>query len=119
MKALQGLKIDVDYEETKNVGHAPPPDVLERAYGKAAGARAQLYPKSVDLQSNRPDTIFNRNDWVQIYQPLDPGKGRRLILRRGSGPLKVYENSFRRRRHSPAATASRCGRTTWRRSGFT
>jgi hypothetical protein len=95
VQALRGLKIDVDYEETKGLGHVPPPDVLERTYGKMRARVRNPYPKSVDLQSNRPDTIFNRNDWLQIYQPLDPGKGRRLLIGRGSGPLKVYEHSFR------------------------
>ena len=114
------MKIDVDYEETKELGHAPPPDVLERTYGKVRARVRELYPKTVDLQSNRPDTIFNRNDWLQIYQPLSPGKGSRLLLRRGSGPMRVYENSFARSgRHSSAATASRRRRTTSRRCGST
>lgn len=95
VKSLHGLKMDVDYEETKGVGHAPPPDVLERTYAKARGRVRTLYPRSVDLQSNRPDTIYNRNDWMQIYQPLDTGKNRRLLLRRGSGVMRVYEKSYR------------------------
>jgi hypothetical protein len=95
VKALHEMKMDVDYEETKGVGHAPPPDVLERTYGKARARVRELYPKSVDLQSNRPDTMFNRNDWLQIYQPLNTGKQRRLLLGRGAGPLKMYQNSSR------------------------
>jgi pimeloyl-ACP methyl ester carboxylesterase len=95
VKSLRGLKMDVDYEETKGIGHAPPPDVLARTYEKTRARVRELYPRSIDLQSNRPDTIYNRVDWVQIYQPLNPGKGRRLLLRRGSGPMKVYERSFR------------------------
>lgn len=93
--ALRGLKIDVDYEETKGVGHAPSPDIWERAYGKLRARSRELYPKKVDLQSNRPETIFNRNDWVQIYQPLSTGKQQRLLLRRGSGPMRTYEKSSR------------------------
>lgn len=95
VKSLREMKVEVDYEETKGVGHAPPPDVLERTYGKARARVRELYPKSVDLQSNRPETIFNRNDWVQVYQPLSTGKQQRLLLGRGAGPLKVYQNSSR------------------------
>jgi predicted esterase len=95
VKSMRAIKLDVDYEETKGVGHAPPPDVLERTYAKLRARVRVLYPKSVDLQSNRPETMYNRNDWVQIYQPLDPGKNRRMLLRRGSGPMRVYEKSSR------------------------
>lgn len=95
VKSLREMKMDVDYEETKGVGHAPPPDVQQRTYEKARARVRKMYPKSVDLQSNRPDTIFNRNDWVQIYQPLNTGKQRRLLLGRGAGPLRVYQNSSR------------------------
>jgi hypothetical protein len=93
VKSLRGLKIDVDYEETKNAGHAPPPDVLDRTYGKLRARTRELYPKSVEIQSNRPETMFNRNDWVQIYQPLNPGKHQRLLLGRGSGPMRLYQKS--------------------------
>ena len=95
VKSLRALKMDVDYEETKGVGHAPPPDVLDRTYEKVRARVRRLYPKGVDIQSNRPETMYNRNDWAQIYQPLDPGKNRRLLLRRGSGPMRVYERSSR------------------------
>ena len=95
VQALRGMKIDVDYEETKQLGHAPPPDVVGRTYDKLRARTRELYPKRVDLQSNRPDTIFNRVDWLQVYQPLTTGKQRRLLLRRGSGPLRVYEKAFR------------------------
>jgi hypothetical protein len=95
VKALRDMKIDVEYEETKKVGHVPPPEVLQRTYEKVRARVRELYPKRVDIQSNRPDTIFNRSDWVQVYQPLNPGKGQNLLLKRGSGPLRVYQNSFR------------------------
>ena len=95
VKALREMKIDVDYEETKNVGHAPPPDVLERTYEKARARVRELYPKSVDLQSNRPDTIFNRNDWLQIYQPLTTGKQVLMRIGRGSGRIRAYEKASR------------------------
>jgi hypothetical protein len=94
VKALKDMKIDVDYEETKTAGHAPPPDVLERTYEKLRARTRELYPKTVNLQSNRPETIFNRVDWLQVYQPLVPGKGRRLMLRKGTGPIKTYERAY-------------------------
>jgi hypothetical protein len=95
VKALREMKADVDYEETKQVGHAPTPDLVERTYKKARARTRELYPKTVNLQSNRPDTMFNRNDWVQVYQPLNTGKHRRLLLGRGAGPMRVYEHSSR------------------------
>jgi pimeloyl-ACP methyl ester carboxylesterase len=97
VKALKDLKIDVDYEETKTAGHVPPPDVLQRTYEKLRAATRELYPRNVNLQSNRPETIFNRVDWLQIYQPLSPGKGRRLLLRKGTGPIKTYEHAYNAR----------------------
>src|SRR5688572_28805623 len=95
VQALRAIKLDVDYEETKGLGHAPSPEVLERTYEKVRGRTRELYPKRVDIASNRPDTIFNRNDWLQIYQPLTPGKGKLLRLRRGTGPIRTYQNPFR------------------------
>lgn len=95
VQALKGMKIEVDYEETKDLGHAPSPDVVSRTYDKLRARTRELYPRRVDLQSNRPDTMFNRVDWLQVYQPLSTGKARNLILRRGSGPLRVYEKAFK------------------------
>ena len=65
---LRRFKYDVDYEETKKVGHAPTPDIIERSYQKVVARTRDLYPKEVWVQSNRPDTLFNRLDWVQMYQ---------------------------------------------------
>jgi hypothetical protein len=46
------------------------------------------------LQSNRPDSLFNRVDWVQVYQPLRPGKEQRLMVK-GGGQMNVFQNAFR------------------------
>jgi hypothetical protein len=95
VRALRGLKINVEYEETKKVGHIPDAATAGRAYAKMRGATRQLYPIKVTLQSNRTDTMFNRLDWVQIWQPADPGEDRRLLLRRGSGVMVVTSNPFK------------------------
>jgi hypothetical protein len=94
VKALRGLKLDVEYDETKGVGHAPTPEVAEAAYQKLRGRSRELYPVQVWVQSNRPDTQFNRADWVQVYQPLRPGAERRLMIR-GGGKMDVYQNAYR------------------------
>jgi hypothetical protein len=95
VRALRGLKINVEYDETKKVGHVPDAATAERAYRKMRARARDLYPIKVTLQSNRTDTMFNRLDWVQIWQPLDPGDDRRLLLRRGSGMIVVTTNTFR------------------------
>lgn len=94
VKALRNLKLDVEYDETKGVGHAPTPQVAEAAYEKMRARRRDLYPVQVWLQSNRPDTQFNRVDWVQVYQPLRPGREQRLLIR-GGGQMNVFQNAFR------------------------
>ena len=94
VKALRNLKLDVQYDETKGVGHAPTAEIAEAAYDKLRTRARNLYPVQVWLQSNRPDSLFNRADWVQIYQPLRPGKEGRLLVR-GGGQMNVYQNAFR------------------------
>jgi predicted esterase len=95
VKALKGLKLDVEYDETKGIGHVPPADVAEAAYAKMRARVREPYPVQVWLQSNRPDTLFNRADWVQVYQPLRPGKERQLLIKRGTGHVIVSENAYR------------------------
>jgi hypothetical protein len=58
------------------------------------GRKRALYPQQVNLRSNRPDPIFNRVDWVQVYQPLSTGKEKSYFLRRGTGKLTVDENAL-------------------------
>lgn len=94
VKAIRGLKLDVEYDETKGQGHAPNPETYERIYQKATARARELYPAEVYLQSNRPDVIFNRTDWVQIYQPVNPGKDRRLLFRHGTGYMIVNEQPW-------------------------
>ena len=95
MRVLRQLKIDAEYEETKGVGNAPSEAIAERAYQKLRARIRSLYPPQVRLQSNRPDALFNRLDWVQLYQPMNAGPEQRLLFRHGSGNMVVYQNSFR------------------------
>ena len=90
---LKTMKYEVVFEQTKNLGHAPSADVAEKVYATMRGRTRELYPQQVNLRSTRPDPTFNRVDWLQVYQPLDPGKERSMILRRGTGRLVVNENT--------------------------
>lgn len=92
VKALRIQKIDVEYDETKGIGHAPDAATARRAYEKMRSRVRELYPKTVALQSNRPDTMFNRNDWLQVYQPIDPGDEHKAVLRYGSGTFTYFDN---------------------------
>jgi hypothetical protein len=94
VKGMQSVKMDVDYEETNGVGHAPTPEIVERLYRKMRNRRRELYPAEVWLGSNRPDTVFNRVDWLQVYQPIKTGKERRVLFRRGSGMMRVYDEAW-------------------------
>jgi hypothetical protein len=90
---LKRFKYDVEFEETKGVGHTPTAEIIEKNYQKMRTRVRDLYPKEVDVQSNRPDTMFNREDWVQMYQALRPGKDHRLLFRHG-GYMLVNDNTM-------------------------
>ncbi|HWE04908.1 MAG TPA: hypothetical protein VG326_21050 [Tepidisphaeraceae bacterium] len=92
---MRNLKLAVDYVETKNFGHAPPEMVADERYKTMRARVRDLYPAWVTIQSNRPDVIFNRNDWIQIWQETDPGKESRMIFRHGGGHMVVTRNSAR------------------------
>jgi len=92
-RILTNFKYSVAYDETKNLGHAPSEEVLERGYARMRAAVRDPYPAQVSLRSNRPDTMFNRVDWVQVYQPLHSGAERRLRIARGTGPMLVHDNA--------------------------
>ncbi len=95
VRILKNFKIDVDYEETKKQGHTPTEEIYDRCYQKMRQRTRDLYPKRVTLQSNRPDTMFNRIDWVQQWQPVNSGTESWLILSRGHGHMVVYQNTFK------------------------
>ncbi len=91
---LRRYKYDLDYEETRNIGHTPTAEIIQRSYDKIRGRSRDLYPKQVSLQSNRPDTLFNRLDWLQMYQSLRPGPDRKLLFRHGGGSMIVNQNGM-------------------------
>lgn len=93
MRTLRNLKIETVFEQTKGLGHVPPPELVENQYRQMRDRVRPLYPPQVWLQGDRPDVIFNRNDWVQIYQALDPGKDHRLYFRHGTGHMTETTNA--------------------------
>jgi hypothetical protein len=90
---LKNLKYDVVFEQTRNVGHAPTPEIAEKCYTTMRARTREVYPKQVNLRSTRPDPTFNRVDWVQVDQPLSAGAERGLVLRHGSGKITINENA--------------------------
>ena len=52
-------------------------------------ALRDLYPRRRRSQSNRPEPMFNRVDWLQIWQAINPGNDHRLQFRRGTGHMIV------------------------------
>ncbi|HMB95228.1 MAG TPA: hypothetical protein VKK61_04240, partial [Tepidisphaeraceae bacterium] len=94
VKILRTQKVDVEYIETKGVGHVPTDAIAEQCYQKMRSSIRTLYPQHVSLQSDRPDTMFNRNDWVQIYQPLRTGDEKKYHFSHGSGTMLIYPLAF-------------------------
>jgi hypothetical protein len=95
VRVLKQMKVPIEFEETKDLGHVPSDSIVQKCYEKMRARVRELYPKQVALQSNRPDTLFNRNDWVQIYQPLKPGEDRRLYFQRGSGFMVLNQGLWK------------------------
>jgi hypothetical protein len=94
VSALRKLKIDVDYTQTTGVGHVPTPEIAEAAYQKMRARVRDLYPAHVSMQSDRPEPIFNRMDWIQAYQELEPGADKQVRLQLGTGPIHLFGNSY-------------------------
>lgn len=80
---LKRMKFDVTYTEARGGGHEPSDAVVQQALDRLVAKPRDLYPGTVSIQSDRPDTILNRLDWVQMYQPTRPGEDRRLNFRHG------------------------------------
>jgi pimeloyl-ACP methyl ester carboxylesterase len=93
-RALRGLKIDIDYEETRKLGHRPPASILEKTYDKMRKRQRALYPSEVLVQSDRPDAIYNRVDWLQIDMPSRPGDEKRMYFSLGKEHFVVHENPW-------------------------
>jgi hypothetical protein len=91
---LKRMKIDVDYVETKGVGHVPTDKIAEQCYAKLLARKRELYPKQIWLQSNRPETAFNRIDWLQVYQAMNPGEEKKLFFNKVPGSMTVMDNTW-------------------------
>jgi hypothetical protein len=94
VRIIRAQKIDVEFEETKGIGHVPTDDIIARSYEKMRARSRELYPKRITMQSNRPDTLFNRIDWLQVYQPLRTGDEHWLFFSRGRGHMTIYQNTY-------------------------
>ncbi|HRK32660.1 MAG TPA: alpha/beta hydrolase-fold protein [Tepidisphaeraceae bacterium] len=84
VRALRAQKVDVDYEETKGLGHRPPMQLVDKMYAKLRKRVRSLYPAEVTIQSNRLDPIYNRADWLQIDQPTRAGDDQPVFFTRGT-----------------------------------
>jgi hypothetical protein len=98
-KELKQHKCPVDYEESPAPGHLPAPDTFSRVYAKMRSHTRELYPREVAMASNRPESFFNRNDWMQVYQMLTPGSTSKVHLfwglivpRGGKLPDKIVDS---------------------------
>jgi len=91
---LRILHYDVDYEETNGVGHVPTQAIYDRLYRQMRARVRDLYPSQVSIQSDRPDTMFNRIDWVQVYQEVETGPEQELHLSHGTGTITLEQNAF-------------------------
>ncbi len=94
VRLLRNLKIDVDYQETKGMGHTPTADLVAALYEKMRTRTRDPYPRQVMMSSNRPDAIFNRVDWIQVYQMLRPGDEKRLNFARVGGFMVVNQFQY-------------------------
>ena len=93
VRVLKGLKVDVDYQETKGMAHTPDAATLEDRYQHMRSHVRALYPQQLRIQSTRPEVVFNRVDWVQMWQPAAPGAEHRIPIRRGGTFLSTFDNS--------------------------
>ncbi|HTW95128.1 MAG TPA: hypothetical protein VMD30_10060, partial [Tepidisphaeraceae bacterium] len=91
---LRILHYDVDYEETNGLGHIPTQEIYDRLYRQMRARVRDLYPSHVSIQSDRPDTMFNRIDWVQVYQEIETGPEEDLELTHGTGTIALEQNAF-------------------------
>ena len=87
---LHTRKVDAEFIETKQMGHQPSTDLVASTYRKMVGHVRDLYPQDVWVQTDRPEVIFNRVDWVQIYQQQSVGKPVKMFFPRTSGSMTVY-----------------------------
>lgn len=105
---LRQNRIDVLYEETRGVGHIPGPELDQRLFTQMTGRTKDPFPRVVSLRSNRMDLAFLRNDWVQVWEPADPGQETRHVFRWGGSSMWTFQNvlTLEARLSGPRGTAS-------------
>lgn len=91
VNAIRAEKVEVDFTETKGLGHTPSESVVETEYRKMRARTRRLYAKQAWLQTNRPDAALNRSDWLQIYQELNTGKEHFVPFRYGTAHMTLYQ----------------------------
>lgn len=91
-RSLKNLKIDAEFQETKGLGHTPSDAILDDRYARLRSRVRPLYPEQVWVESTRPESVFGRADWVQMWQPAAPGKDHIVSLRRG-GFINIFDNA--------------------------
>jgi predicted esterase len=91
VQLLRGMKLDVDYDETKDIGHVPSEPIIEQRYKAMRARTREVYPQQVSLQSSRHESVFNRADWVQIYQATRPGDETRVMMPGGRSVMVFYQ----------------------------
>jgi hypothetical protein len=92
---LKSNNVPVMYHETSDSGHVPPAALVETMYKEIRAATRPLYPGKVTIQSDRPDTRFNRLDWVQVWDQVNTGKITTMKFTHGLGQMTECQNDYR------------------------
>lgn len=90
---LKRLKCDVTFLRGQHTAGTPQPAIVEQAYEAMRTHGRKLYPTTVDIASSQPDTMFNRLDWVQMYQATRPGHEQHLLFHH-AGFMLLDEHSM-------------------------
>jgi hypothetical protein len=94
INTLRRMKYEVHFIETRGIGHIPTVAVMEEGYAVMRQRERSLYPAAIALQSSRPETVNNRQDWMQVYQPARPGAERRILIRGGPEHMLVAQHPW-------------------------
>ncbi|HEX4123544.1 MAG TPA: hypothetical protein VHY37_02395 [Tepidisphaeraceae bacterium] len=90
--ALHSRKIPVEFVKTSGQGHVPNQGTIDRLYDIMINRARPVYPEGVALRSTRPDTLMNRADWLQVWQPMDGGKYGRVFFHGGPDSMRIFDN---------------------------
>jgi hypothetical protein len=90
VSALKGKKIPVVFTKTHGQGHLPDEQTIDQLYETMRNHTRPLYPEAVAIRSTRPDTLFNRADWLQVWQPMDGGSYYRVFFHGGPENMRLF-----------------------------